>query len=146
MVGGTLRCLGSTQRLRSKYGHGFQIEFGFVVPSDDEISSQVNAFVAVLAMQNITSGDYQLSLQVDTRQRRLARFNHLLNLHVVYCIAILCRRISKRLSLCSPVLSGLTKFQKMAMPLSCSMNLPRMASSTEEVSPIGVSWKTTSTG
>ena len=119
MVGGTLRCLGSTQRLRSKYGHGFQIEFGFVVPSDDEISSQVNAIVAVLAMQNSTSGDYQLSLQVDTSKRRQARFNHLLNLHVVYCIAILChRRISKRLSLCSPVLSGLTKFQKMAMPLS----------------------------
>ena len=25
MVGGVLRCLGSTQRLRTRYGHGYQV-------------------------------------------------------------------------------------------------------------------------
>jgi ATP-binding cassette subfamily A (ABC1) protein 1 len=30
MVGGVLRCLGSAQRLRTRYGHGYQIEIGMV--------------------------------------------------------------------------------------------------------------------
>ena len=42
MVGGVLRCLGSSQRLRTKYGHGFQIEIGMVIPSADVIAAKVN--------------------------------------------------------------------------------------------------------
>lgn len=41
MVGGVMRCLGSAQRLRSRYGHGYQIEFGFVIPSQNQITAQV---------------------------------------------------------------------------------------------------------
>ena len=41
MVGGVLRCLGSSQRLRSKYGHGFQFEIGMVIPSAELVSEKV---------------------------------------------------------------------------------------------------------
>jgi ABC-type multidrug transport system ATPase subunit len=44
MVGGVLRCLGSSQRLRTKYGHGFQIEIGMVIPSVDIIAAKVNRY------------------------------------------------------------------------------------------------------
>jgi len=37
MVGGVLRCLGSNQRLRSRYGLGFQMELSFSIPSPDEV-------------------------------------------------------------------------------------------------------------
>ena len=40
MVGGVLRCLGSSQRLRTKYGHGFQIEIGMMIPSAESIANQ----------------------------------------------------------------------------------------------------------
>lgn len=43
MVGGVLRCLGSSQHLRSLYGHGFQLEFGMVLPSSDQIQQQAQA-------------------------------------------------------------------------------------------------------
>lgn len=36
MVGGYLRCLGSAQRLRSRFGHGFQMEIGFRLPTNEE--------------------------------------------------------------------------------------------------------------
>ena len=45
MVGGVLRCLGSSQRLRTKYGHGYQIEIGMVIPLADAIAAQVTADV-----------------------------------------------------------------------------------------------------
>lgn len=38
MVGGVMRCLGSAQRLRSKYGKGYQIEFGLEIPSITEVT------------------------------------------------------------------------------------------------------------
>ena len=41
MVGGVLRCLGSSQRLRTKYGHGYQIEIGMVIPLADAIAEKV---------------------------------------------------------------------------------------------------------
>jgi ATP-binding cassette, subfamily A (ABC1), member 3 len=44
MVGGVLRCLGSSQRLRTKYGHGFQIEIGMVIPTADIIAAKVNKY------------------------------------------------------------------------------------------------------
>ena len=48
MVGGVLRCLGSSQRLRTKYGHGFQIEIGMMIPSIEEITVQSGNIFAVL--------------------------------------------------------------------------------------------------
>lgn len=48
MVGGVLRCLGSSQRLRTKYGHGFQIEIGMVIPTVDNIAEQSANIFAVL--------------------------------------------------------------------------------------------------
>ena len=47
MVGGVLRCLGSSQRLRSKYGHGYQLEVGLHIPSEGEIFRVVDYFVMV---------------------------------------------------------------------------------------------------
>ena len=38
MVGGKIRCLGSTQRLRNLYGHGYQIEMSFRMPTEADIS------------------------------------------------------------------------------------------------------------
>merc|ERR1711871_568275 len=40
MVGGVMRCLGSAQRLRTKYGRGYQIEIGMAVPNSTSISKE----------------------------------------------------------------------------------------------------------
>ena len=40
MVGGVMRCLGSSQHLRSIYGHGFQIEFGMILPEGEPLHQQ----------------------------------------------------------------------------------------------------------
>lgn len=45
MVGGVLRCLGSSQRLRSKYGHGYQIEIGMVIPLATAVANKVHTAV-----------------------------------------------------------------------------------------------------
>merc|ERR1711871_1278666 len=37
MVGGVMRCLGSAQRLRTKYGKGYQTEIGVELPTHDDI-------------------------------------------------------------------------------------------------------------
>ena len=41
MVGGVLRCLGSNQRLRSRYGLGYQLEISLVIPTSEEVQSQL---------------------------------------------------------------------------------------------------------
>lgn len=45
MVGGVMRCLGSAQRLRSKYGKGYQIEIGLEIPSLDQVTAFADALV-----------------------------------------------------------------------------------------------------
>ena len=60
MVGGVLRCLGSSQRLRSKYGHGYQIEIGLVIPDGDAIVPQTQAILALLNKTADADGDAQL--------------------------------------------------------------------------------------
>ena len=48
MVGGVLRCLGSAQRLRSKYGSGYQLEIGMVLPTSgniEELGAQILHFL-----------------------------------------------------------------------------------------------------
>jgi len=49
MVGGMLRCLGSGQRLRSKYGHGYQIEVGLVNFSPEQIEEKATQLLALLS-------------------------------------------------------------------------------------------------
>ena len=56
-VGGALRCLGSGQRLRSKYGSGYQIEVGFVNPGEEEITikskemlNAIGSFIFLLSL------------------------------------------------------------------------------------------------
>ena len=50
MVGGVLRCLGSAQRLRNKYGNGFQIEFGFEIPNHENIESKRAEILGLLSL------------------------------------------------------------------------------------------------
>jgi len=46
MVGGVMRCLGSTQRLRTRYGHGYQIELTMVIPDAGSLAAMEQAFAA----------------------------------------------------------------------------------------------------
>jgi ATP-binding cassette subfamily A (ABC1) protein 3 len=55
MVGGVLRCLGSAQRLRNKYGNGYQIEIGMVVPSPLAIEEFGKRILATLGIPAATS-------------------------------------------------------------------------------------------
>jgi hypothetical protein len=48
MVGGVLRCLGPAQRLRSKYGMGYQIEIGMMIPDQKDITSIVENMANML--------------------------------------------------------------------------------------------------
>jgi len=45
MVGGVIRCLGSTQRLRTTYGKGYQIEFDISVPDVTATTAQCGVLV-----------------------------------------------------------------------------------------------------
>lgn len=42
MVGGRLQCLGSNQRLKARYGHGYQLEVKLKQPSDESIAAMVS--------------------------------------------------------------------------------------------------------
>jgi hypothetical protein len=43
-----MRCLGSAQRLRSRYGRGYQIEIGQVLPDNDRISGMADTIANAL--------------------------------------------------------------------------------------------------
>ena len=45
MVGGKLRCLGGSQRLRSLYGRGYQIEMNHIMPSSSELSNILSVII-----------------------------------------------------------------------------------------------------
>lgn len=51
MVGGKLRCLGSTQHLRSLYGRGYQIEISFRMPTEADISSLLATIIRLSGKQ-----------------------------------------------------------------------------------------------
>ena len=51
MVGGTMRCLGSTQHLRSRYGMGYQVEVGLAKPSDAVRHAKTTALLRTLQLQ-----------------------------------------------------------------------------------------------
>jgi ATP-binding cassette subfamily A (ABC1) protein 3 len=42
MVGGILRCLGSSQHLRDRFGHGIQIEMGMNQPTNEQVADKCN--------------------------------------------------------------------------------------------------------
>ena len=60
MVSGVLRCLGSAQRLRSKYGTGYQIEIGTALPTVHEVESMTTR---VLSALNITTDSKIVALE-----------------------------------------------------------------------------------
>lgn len=61
MVGGVLRCLGSAQRLRSKYGAGYQIEIGLVVPDAQLVSTKATEILSLLQKTVGVDGDAHLT-------------------------------------------------------------------------------------
>lgn len=66
MVGGVLRCLGSSQRLRTKYGHGFQIEFGMMIPDAIKINKQIAEIKATLNFQEGSEDVFISRQQLDS--------------------------------------------------------------------------------
>lgn len=46
MVGGKLKCLGPSQRLRSRYGHGYQIEVSFCIPDEQVVGNLVATIIS----------------------------------------------------------------------------------------------------
>eukprot|EP00605_Chrysophyceae_sp_TOSAG23-4_P000940 GSChrysophyteH1.ASY1.ANO1.1040.1 assembled CDS len=70
MVGGVLRCLGSAQRLRSKYGNGYQLEIGMTLPTAAEIEGTCSFILNELKVEAATRAiecDNQISLD-DTKK------------------------------------------------------------------------------
>lgn len=64
MVGGVLRCLGSGQRLRSRYGKGFQIEVRLKNPSSEEVSETFSQLLGFLGRTSTSSkSNVDLSLE-----------------------------------------------------------------------------------
>jgi hypothetical protein len=61
MVGGVLRCLGSSQRLRTRYGHGFQIELGMMIPEPTDVAAQAAAALAAAGKAAGADGDAPLT-------------------------------------------------------------------------------------
>ena len=65
MVGGVMRCLGSAQRLRSRYGEGYQIEIGIALPDAELIKETISRILASIMKAEVDSEgeDVQLKLQ-----------------------------------------------------------------------------------
>ena len=58
-----MRCLGSAQHLRSKYGDGLQIEIGMQVPTPEAISSQATQLLSFLNKALDAAGDNPMTRQ-----------------------------------------------------------------------------------
>ena len=56
MVGGVMRCLGSAQKLRSRYGHGYQIEIGMIIPDAASLAERVTMMLQMLNMTPMLDG------------------------------------------------------------------------------------------
>ena len=61
MVGGVLRCLGSSQHLRTLYGRGYQIEIGMEIPDVDEVGRKHEAIAQVLKVNYSEDEDILLT-------------------------------------------------------------------------------------
>jgi ATP-binding cassette subfamily A (ABC1) protein 3 len=82
MVGGVLRCLGSSQRLKSKYGLGYQIELSLNIPTSGEIDEKSRSIVASLngscadvtkTTTSLTRAQVTQSLRVLNREAWISR-------------------------------------------------------------------------
>ena len=86
MVGGVLRCLGSSQHLKSKYGHGYQMEMSFVIPRQESIDEESSLIMNKLAslrattninesaeQQHLTRGDIEDVLKAVQRPELISR-------------------------------------------------------------------------
>jgi len=62
MVGGQLRCLGSSQHLKSRFGLGFQLEVGARLPSEEDTQQICEKVSASLGSSSITevNGEHRL--------------------------------------------------------------------------------------
>jgi len=71
MVGGVLRCLGSSQHLRTQYGHGYQMEIGMILPDSQRIIPKANSILSALNLPQLTNDDDDVAL---TQQQLIAAF------------------------------------------------------------------------
>ena len=62
MVGGVLRCLGSNQRLRSRYGLGYQVEMSMIIPTDEEVQEKLRNIMDVSDIKAPQNSELQLNL------------------------------------------------------------------------------------
>jgi ATP-binding cassette subfamily A (ABC1) protein 3 len=65
VVNGRLRCLGSTQRLKNRFGNGFEVNIKTMTPSDEEMTSLLEAIHERTAIIAPTAGQ-----QTNQRNRR----------------------------------------------------------------------------
>jgi ATP-binding cassette subfamily A (ABC1) protein 3 len=78
MVGGVLRCLGSSQHLREKYGLGFQLEFNLNIPGPEAIRLRTEQLGGCVTIQADIGSDQITETQ--TRESFVAlNLAHLLN-------------------------------------------------------------------
>ncbi len=61
MVGGVLRCLGSAQRLRARYGHGFQIEIGLALPTSAENEAKEKELFNLLGKKTVLASEITIT-------------------------------------------------------------------------------------
>jgi ATP-binding cassette subfamily A (ABC1) protein 1 len=61
MVDGVMRCLGSSQRLRNRYGLGYQVEILLKVPDDEAVADMAAGFVATLDKKSAGAASGELT-------------------------------------------------------------------------------------
>eukprot|EP01038_Epipyxis_sp_PR26KG_P008312 gene8312-11246_t len=71
MVGGVLRCLGSSQHLRTHYGHGYQMEIGMILPDGSKIIPKVQEILSLLNLPPLNNDDDDVTL---TKQQLIKIF------------------------------------------------------------------------
>lgn len=65
MVGGVMRCLGSAQKLRTKYGSGYQLEIGMNIPSSETIAAMANEIATILGVSAASAAEKDFGLTRD---------------------------------------------------------------------------------
>ena len=78
MVGGVLRCLGSSQRLRSKYGDGYQLEIGMMLPSNAAVDDLCKVLLKYLNIAS-TNSIQLLQAAADDQQPNMVFADNQLN-------------------------------------------------------------------
>lgn len=76
MVGGVLRCLGSAQRLRTRYGEGYQIEIGLALPSQELIMETMARILTSIGKPVPDSVDQEVRLTLEDIFNAFNALNH----------------------------------------------------------------------